>query len=131
MPTEPQPVSLGPVGDDVNTTFGPGDVATGRGVTYEWEQFMVEVLDRLGTVEESGGGGGGSQGGETVTVSYIHTQNTPAATWTVNHALGTKPVIAVVSTTGDLLLAEIAYPNDVTTVITFGQPYAGTAYLRG
>ncbi len=130
MPTEPQPVSLGPVGDDLNTTSGPGDVATGRGVTYEWEQFMVEVLDRLGTVEDSGGGGGGGQGEVSAIGTYVHNQTSAAATWTINHGLDTKPVVVVVSA-GALVLAEVAYPNDTTVVITFGRSFAGTAYLRG
>lgn len=126
MPAEPQPAALGPVTVPV---YGPEDIASGRGVTYEWEHIMFDVLDRLSIVESDSGGGGGSQGGETV--SYVHNQNTPAATWTINHGLGTKPVVAVVSLTGVLLFAEISYPNDVTVAITFGQPYAGAAYLRG
>ncbi len=101
-------------------------------MTYEWEYFLFEVLDRLAIVEASGGGGGGGGGGSSGTGAvYVHVQNTPAATWTVDHDLDTKPVVAVVSTGGDLLLAEIAYPSDNTTVITFGQPYAGSAYFRG
>lgn len=37
-------------------------LATGRGLTYEWEYLAAEILDRLAVVEESGGGGGVSGG---------------------------------------------------------------------
>ena len=106
--------------------YGPEDVATGRGVTYEWEQFLFEVFDRLATVESAGGGGSAGTG-----ASYVHTQAVAAGTWTVTHGLGTKPVVAVVSTVGGLIVAQVDYPSDNVTALTFGRPYAGTAYFRG
>ncbi len=109
------------------TAYAPEDIASGRGFAYEWEEMVSDVLGRLSVVESTGGGGGSAGTGS----SYVHVQSAAAATWTVEHNLGTKPVVAVVSTGGDLLLAEIAYPSNSTTVITFGQPYAGSAYFRG
>jgi hypothetical protein len=116
------PVSLAP--DYVNTV--PADLATGRGLTYEWELFTADVLRRLATVESTGGGGGGGAG-----ASYLHTQSTPAGTWTIAHNLATKPAITIVSPTGDQLFAEVDYPDDYTAVLIFGRPYAGAAYLLG
>ncbi len=117
---------------DAITTSGPADVATGRGITYEWEQFLFEVFDRLAVVEEASdsGGGGGTQGDVSAIGTYVHNQTSAAATWTINHGLDTKPVVVVVSA-GTLVFAEVAYPNDTTVVITFGRSFAGTAYLRG
>lgn len=110
------------------TVSEPADIASGRGVTYEWESFLVEVLERLATVEQAGGGSGSVAG---TGASYQHVQSSPASTWSINHELGTMPVVAVVSNAGALLFAEVSYPDTDNIVITFGQPYAGSAYLRG
>lgn len=62
---------------------------------------------------------------------YIHTQSAPAATWTIQHALGTKPHVFAIDQAGDELFGEVAWPDNQTVVITHGMPYAGSAYLRG
>lgn len=103
-----------------------GQIATGRGPTYEWEFFMQDMETRMASVESGGGGGGGGSAG-----SYVHTQTLASASWAVTHALNTKPSVVVVDGGGQELLAEVHYPDDNTTVIVFGTPYAGTAYLRG
>lgn len=125
-PAAPEPVRAGRFGTSV--LYSPEDVASGRGVTYEWEQFLVDVFGRLAVVEESGGGGGSVSGEPGV--SFVHTQASAAATWTITHELGTKPVVVVVSG-GGLVLADVAYSSDDVVVVTFGRPYAGMAYLRG
>ena len=109
-----------------STPYHSDMLATGRGLTYEWEHFMADVLNRLDQVEAGGTGGGGEAG-----AVYVWHQNAAAATWTITHNMATKPVLAVVSEDGDLLYAEVTYPDDNHIVITFGMPYAGTAYLRG
>jgi hypothetical protein len=102
----------------------PADLATGRGLTYEWELFLADVLRRLALVESGTGGGGGG-------LSYVHTQNAPAATWTISHNLGTAPALELVADDGTELYAEVHHPDLNTVVIIFGQPWSGTAYLYG
>lgn len=97
------------------------DLATGRGLTYEWEFFVAELFNRIA----AGGGGGGDP-----SQAQMFTQATPAATWTLHHALNTKPVVVVIDGTGAQLIPELHYPSDTTVVIVHGQPYAGIAYLR-
>lgn len=125
---EATPEAVGHPAEVLRSASDPTDIATGRGPTYEWEFFVADVQTRLATAEAviaSGGGGGG--GG----LSYVHTQALPSSSWSINHALATKPAVTVVAVGGQELIAEVHYPDDNTTVIVFGAPYAGTAYLRG
>lgn len=103
------------------STLTRSDLATGRGLTYEWEFFIDQVFRDLA----SGGGGGG--GGS---VSFEYDQPSAAATWNVNHGLGGYPNVLVIDGSGQELIAEVHYPDDQTVVIIHGQPYSGTAYLR-
>lgn len=121
-----EPRRSAPRTPQLRTITHASDIASGRGVTYEWEYLLVDVLDRLEVVED--GGGGSVSGGGT---SYIHTQDTPAATWNIQHDLNTKPSVVVVSTGGQQLIAEVHYTDDVSIVVIFGSPYAGSAYLHG
>lgn len=61
--------------------------------------------------------------------TFIHTQSTPSATWTVNHHFGIKPEVDVL-VAGQLAEADVSHTNNETTVITFGAPVTGTAHLR-
>lgn len=101
------------------TTLTRADLATGRGLTYEWE-FFVDQLFRL---VNAGGGGGG-----TPTIEFV--QSSAASVWTVNHGLSAYPNVLVIDSSGQELLAEVHYPDDQKVVIIHGQPYSGTAYLR-
>lgn len=93
------------------------DIASGRGLTYEWEFVAAQIIDRVEVVEK--------------TTAYTHTQSVAASSWLISHNMATKPGILVVANDGQELLAEVHYPNDNQTVIVFGSPFAGTAYLRG
>lgn len=106
------------------TTLTRADLATGRGLTYEWEFFVDQLFRRLAEVGSGGGtGGGGSQ-------TFEFSQSNAASVWTVNHGLFAYPTVLVIDDSGQELLAELHYPNDQTVVIIHGQPYSGTAYLR-
>lgn len=72
------------------------------------------------------GSGGGSGGG----VEYVHTQSTPALTWTINHNLGTYPSVLVLDANHRRIIPSLDYPSPNQTVISHTSPYAGTAYLR-
>lgn len=109
----------------LGATASPADVdlASGRGLTYEWEFVAAGIYDRIDQLEAilpSSGGG----------VTYLHTQGVAASTWTISHHLGTVPDVVIVDVSGQQLLAEIHYPDVNTTVVVHGQPYAGSAYLR-
>jgi hypothetical protein len=95
------------------------DLATGRGLTYEWE-FFVDQLFRL--IGDAGGDPGAQR--------YEYVQAGTAAVWTINHGLGGFPTVVLIEDGGQQLLAELQYPDDQTVVVIHGQPYSGTAYLR-
>lgn len=97
----------------------PSQLATGRTLRYEWETYVGELLDRVAEVENVPAG------------SMVFAQAAAAATWAVTHSLATKPAVTVVDTAGGLVLTEVSYPDDNTAVITFAEPTAGAAYLRG
>lgn len=99
--------------------YTANELGTGRGLTYEWELVVADILDRLAVIE-----GGGLPN------VYIQTQATPAATWTITHNLGTTPVTVLTDPTGQVVWAEIDYPDVNTAVVTFASPFAGIAVLR-
>ncbi len=104
------------------TVSGDGGIASGRGLTYEWEFVAAGLYDRVDHIEQSGAPGG---------LFFLHTQTVAAAVWTIPHGLNTIPDVLVVDTLGQQLHADVSYPDNDTAVVTHGQPYAGTAYLRG
>jgi hypothetical protein len=61
--------------------------------------------------------------------SYIHTQNSPATTWTVVHNLGFFPNVTVSDSAGTILEGQVEYPNVTTIVLTFSAAFSGKAYL--
>lgn len=101
-------------------TLTRADIAKGRGLQYEWE-FFVDQLFR----NQASGSGGGSGA-----ITYVHSQPTAAAVWTIDHAMSAFPVVLLIDDTGQQLHAEVQYPDDQTVVIRHGAPYSGTAYLR-
>jgi hypothetical protein len=56
-------------------------------------------------------------------------QQSPAITWTIVHNLNRFPAITIIDSAGDLILANIAYPDRNTAVVTFNAATSGTAYL--
>jgi hypothetical protein len=90
----------------------------------------VDVTVDLGTDDvtvEPSPGGGDPEPDPTV-YGLMHTQATPAATWTIPHLLGRLPVVATYLTSGE----EVDTDLDATTdqvVITWPAPTAGWAVL--
>ena len=60
---------------------------------------------------------------------YIHYQNVPAATWIIVHNLGREVHVTVWDSTGEVVYPEVDNPNLNTTVVTFADPYTGTAII--
>ena len=73
----------------------------------------------------SGGGGGGS--GD---LSYVHTQGTPSATWTVAHGLGKYPAVDVVDTGDSVVIPNVVYLDINTIRLDFGSPTSGKAFVN-
>jgi hypothetical protein len=62
-------------------------------------------------------------------VAYTHTQNSPSATWTINHNLGFNPVAVVLDSGGTQCEGAISYPTVNQMVITFTGAFSGVAYI--
>lgn len=60
---------------------------------------------------------------------YVHTQATPATTWTINHALGGYPAVAVVDSAKTVVYGEITYISTSQIVVNFSSAFSGNAYL--
>lgn len=73
------------------------------------------------SLEEPEGGGAGS---------YVHTQGTPAATWTVVHRLGVFPNVQTFSSARDQIEGVVAHANTNELTITFNAATSGVAYLN-
>jgi hypothetical protein len=62
-------------------------------------------------------------------VAYTHTQNSPNATWTINHNLGFNPVAVVLDSGGTQCEGAISYPTVNQMIITFTGAFSGVAYI--
>jgi hypothetical protein len=71
--------------------------------------------------------GPGSTGGDIA--AYVHSQPTPATTWTINHNLGHYPSVELFNTGMQEIDAEIAHPSVNQTVVTLKPATAGLARL--
>jgi hypothetical protein len=60
-------------------------------------------------------------------VQYTHTQAVASATWTVNHNLGYRPAVSVLSVGGALMLAEVIHISANQAQVFFDSPTAGQA----
>lgn len=63
-------------------------------------------------------------------LSYLHTQNTAASTWTINHNLGKYPSVTVVDSAGDQVEGDVNYPGLNQATVTFSAPFSGRAFLN-
>lgn len=72
-------------------------------------------------VDESGGG----------STPFVHTQSTPAATWTVIHMRGTKPdvVITLDDDVTERIWSSLSYPDLNTVVVELPVAASGKAYI--
>lgn len=60
---------------------------------------------------------------------FIHHQISPAAVWTIDHWFGVRPSVSLL-VGGQETNADVAHPDENTTIVTFGAPQTGTAHLR-
>jgi hypothetical protein len=64
------------------------------------------------------------------TLPYVHTQSTPSDLWTVNHNLGYRPVIEVLSDGGLVVEASVAHISNNQSQISFNTVQTGTVTAR-
>lgn len=102
-------------------------------ITTDNENIVVEINEEIVTVDVGVSGPQGPQGipGEVqlVDLSYIHNQNTPSATWTINHGLQFIPGITVIDSGGSVVEGSYEYPNANTIIANFSGAFSGKAYL--
>jgi len=60
---------------------------------------------------------------------YVHSQGTAAASWSIEHGLGTYPVVVLTDLAGNVLEADVQYIDADNVTVSFGTAQAGTAYL--
>jgi hypothetical protein len=105
-------------------------------ISVDNANIEVSVIDEAVSVEISTTGPQGPTGsagpsGETMysDLSYVHTQNSASATWTVNHNLHFIPNVTVVDSAGTVVEGSYSYPNLTTVVLSFSASFSGKAYL--
>jgi hypothetical protein len=60
---------------------------------------------------------------------HIHTQSSPASSWTVSHSLGGKPSVMVVDTADTVVFGEVTYISNSEIRVDFTAAFAGYVYL--
>jgi hypothetical protein len=60
---------------------------------------------------------------------YIHTQSSASSTWSITHALGGRPSVTVVDSSGTVVIGEVVYNSDTSITINFSAAFSGFAYL--
>lgn len=58
---------------------------------------------------------------------HVHTQSSPATSWTVNHNLGRRPCVAILSTGGVEVDAAVTHVSSNQLTIEFVAAFAGQA----
>jgi hypothetical protein len=76
------------------------------------------------TVTTAGPQGPGGSG-----TAYVHTQASPATTWTINHNLGFRPSVELLDSGSQEIDGAIAHPTVNQTVVTLNPATAGLARL--
>jgi hypothetical protein len=71
----------------------------------------------------------GEQGIPGPSLAYVHTQNTPASAWTINHNLGIFPQVSIIEIGGANVEGEVIYLNNNSLTVSFTVAISGTAYI--
>ena len=62
--------------------------------------------------------------------TFIFTQSSPSATWTINHALNKFPSVSVVNNNNILMYGNTTYTDKNNLTINFSAGFSGKAYLN-
>jgi hypothetical protein len=83
------------------------------------------VKQPTGAVSITGVVGGGGD------ANYIHTQGSPASIWEVQHNLGKRPSVTVVSSTDAVVYGVVEYIDNNNVRLTFESgAFSGKAYFN-
>jgi len=93
-------------------------------LTAQAEKLLTVVEQQASILEVAAQGPAGASGS---TSAYTHTQTTESAEWIVNHNLGVKPVVEILTTGGVLVEAEVLHVTNNQLRIYFASLFTGTA----
>lgn len=97
-------------------------------------ETRLEVRPRYQIIELTAPGPQGPQGppGSIGGTRHVHTQNTAAGVWTVNHGLGYEPLFSTVIVDGTDVTdgVDIFHINLNSLTISFSQPVSGKAAFQ-
>jgi cytoskeletal protein RodZ len=62
--------------------------------------------------------------------TYVFNQNTPSATWTIEHNLTAYPSVTVIDSAGTYVIGNIEYISNNVLRLTFSAAFAGQALLN-
>lgn len=57
--------------------------------------------------------------------AYVHNQVTPATTWIVNHNFGFWPIVEVINSAGEEIIAEVIHTSFNQARVYWAQPQVG------
>lgn len=60
---------------------------------------------------------------------FIHDQNDPLSTWTIDHNYGRRVSVDIIDDSGRVVFADVEHPTLNRTVITFPSPTTGSAFI--
>ena len=96
-------------------------------------QLTVEVIQegplRVVEVLQEGPRGATGPAGGGVGTAYVHSQTTPATTWTINHNLGYRPSVELLNAGSQEIDGDVSHPSINQTVVILNPPSAGIARL--
>src|SRR4051794_35319013 len=67
--------------------------------------------------------------GAVTPATYVFTQGSPSASWTITHNLGYYPAVTVVDSSGNEVEGSVQYLSINQVRVTFSAAFSGSAYL--
>jgi hypothetical protein len=61
--------------------------------------------------------------------AYVHTQDTPSATWTIAHNMNRTPGVTIIDSANSVVIGDVEYLDSNTLRVTFSGAFSGKAYL--
>jgi len=62
--------------------------------------------------------------------SFVFTQATPSASWSVSHGLNKFPSVTIVDSTGSKVMTDVQYIDNNNLRVVFANPFSGKAYVN-